>query len=425
MTTNISDVSNTPDLQCTSCTAKEVAISRCCTCHNLLCGNCETAHRYMRCFESHKVVSLDELRKDGKKITIHKPLVCETHVGENVIYYCTTCNTPACGECAKLDHKPATGHQCEGILDSELRVRQELEVMLNDSKKKVEQMMKASADLDSSLEELAHQRSTAKDLINESYQSYKAVLEKCCDDALKQLNELYHERELKVMDMTERVGKDISMLEDACKFTSRLLDNGTVAEIMYLRKTVGTQLLNLINNAPKPEKKYSIEFQADFNEFESTAKKIYGRFRTESTESKPKENGLSITLPPLTINGPNSSSNGCAGSSLSNSSPISLPASMQSSFDGDLGANLQGLGMTHSPPVQQINTLGFSSIAEYNIAQLATLAENNASTANSPSPQFAISELFNSDTAYKNLQSLAKLGLNNTGNNDYPKFWWN
>lgn len=78
----------------------------------------------MRCFESHKVVSLEELRKDGKKITIHKPLLCDVHETENVIYYCNTCHTPACNECIKTDHKPSAGHQYDGILDSEIRVRQ-------------------------------------------------------------------------------------------------------------------------------------------------------------------------------------------------------------------------------------------------------------------------------------------------------------
>lgn len=423
MTTNISDVSNSPNLQCTSCTAKEIAISRCCTCHNLLCGNCETAHRYMRCFESHKVLSLEELRKDGKKITIHKPLLCELHTNENVIYYCNTCNVPACSECTKTEHKISSGHQCEGILDSEIRVRQELDNLLVESKVKIDQMIDASNELNNSLEELEHQRSAAKDLINESYQSYKAVLEKCRDEALAQLKDIYHTRELKVMEMNDRVGKEISMLEDARKYTSRLLENGTVAEIMYLRKIVGAQLMNLINNTSKPEKKYSIEFQADFNQFEEMARKLFGRFRTEDSDVKQERGPLTVavTLAQLNMNGTNSLTNGCATSSLSNSSPISIPASMQSSFDGDLGANLQSLTLTQSPTVPSMNALqGFSSIAEYNIAQLASLAENTAaaSTATSPTPPFTLSEIFTNDTAYKNLQSLAKLGgLNTTGNN--------
>lgn len=61
--TNVSDVSHSVNPTCTSCTAKEVAKSRCNTCHNLLCNNCDTAHHYMRCFESHTVVALEDMRK--------------------------------------------------------------------------------------------------------------------------------------------------------------------------------------------------------------------------------------------------------------------------------------------------------------------------------------------------------------------------
>lgn len=385
----------------------------------------------MRCFEHHKVVTLDDMRKDGKKITVHKPLVCDMHVAESLLYYCSTCLVPVCNECVKADHKPTSGHNCEGILDSEMRVRQELEKMLNDSKERIEILTKASSDLNSSLEDLANQRSTAKDLINESYQSYKAVLEKCRDNVLNELNELHHERELKIMDLTEKVEKDISLLEDACKFTSRLMENGTIAEIMYLRNTVGTQLLNLINNTPKPEKTFSLEFHADFNEFELIVKRIFGKFQTENTEVTPKETSplpVTASLPPLNVNGPNITlTNGYARSSLTNSSPISLSTSMQSSFDGDLAASLQGLSLTHSPPAPVSTTTlqGFTSMAEYNIAQLASLAESNASGTTSPSQPFStLADLFSTDTAYKNLASLAKLGLNNTGNSAYPGCWW-
>lgn len=44
-------------MACTSCKAKENAISRCSDCANFLCPNCVTAHQFMRCFENHKVSS--------------------------------------------------------------------------------------------------------------------------------------------------------------------------------------------------------------------------------------------------------------------------------------------------------------------------------------------------------------------------------
>lgn len=436
------------NLTCTCCTTKEMAVSRCSTCHNLLCSNCNSAHQYMRCFENHKVIMLEDLKVSGKKIPIHKTLSCETHASETVSSYCVNCQQLVCLECVKTDHRSPL-HHCDSISDAEIRVKQELESLLTDSKAKVEVLMQSSTELDGSLSELANQRSTAKDLINETYQSYKAVLEKCRDDALTELNELYHERELKVMDTTHRVGKDISMLEDACKFTTRLLENGNIMEVMYLKKLVSTQLLNLINNTPKPEKIYSIEFESDFEKFEQSIKSVFGQFRTESTAQSTKGSSpVSIVASiPLSLNGTGNlnMTNGCA-SSLTNSSPISMPTSMQSSFDGDLQNNLPGFAtLSHgvlspdSPPVATVaNSLqGFTSIAEYNLQQLASLAEKvdmvepvvsmghshgapNPSTAPSPTPSFTLADLFTGDittanTAYHNLQALAKLGLNTSG----------
>ncbi|KYB27789.1 mei-P26 [Tribolium castaneum] len=387
--TNISDVSNASSLHCTSCTAKELAKSRCNTCHNLLCNHCDSAHHYMRCFESHQVVALEDMRKDGVKITIHKPLECDLHQGENLIYYCNTCNTTACSECVKNEHKGAE-HHVEGIADSEMRVRQEMKALLSESKNKVDELMKLSTGLNNSLEELAHQRSTARDLINESYQSYKAVLEKCRDEALAKLNELYHERELIIMKENDEVGKTIGNFEDARSYTSRLLEISTVPEIMYLRKTVADRLLELNNNTPKCDETFHIEFRTDFGAFESMVKEHFGDFRTEKSRvSSP----INSALTPLTITQP--LTNGC-NASITNSSPISLPTSMQSSFDGDVSGNMQNFALAQSPP----------------LPQLATLAETSNSAATSPTPPFNLADLLTSDTAYKNLASLAKLGLN-------------
>lgn len=254
------------------------------------------------------------------------------------------------------------------------------------------------------------------------------------------------------MDTTHRVGKDISMMEDACKFTTRLLENGNITEVMYLKKIVSTQLLNLINNTPKPEKVYTIEFESDFDKFEQTMKNVFGQFRTESTIQHTKATSpLSIVANlPISLNGSSNLNltNGCAGS-LTNSSPISMPTSMQSSFDGDLQNNLPGLAaLSHgvlspdSPPVGAVPAgaaalQGFTSIAEYNLQQLASLAEKvdmvepvvsishahgapNPSSAPSPTPSFTLADLFTGDlttanTAYHNLQALAKLGLNTSG----------
>ncbi|ERL84468.1 hypothetical protein D910_01899 [Dendroctonus ponderosae] len=405
--TNVSDVSHSVNPTCTSCTAKEVAKSRCNTCHNLLCNNCDTAHHYMRCFESHSVVALEDMRKEGIKITIHKPLECEEHAGENIIYNCGICNSLICALCAKGDHK---SHTTEGVADSEIRVRQEIEMLVDESKKKVEKLMKCSGSVDNGLEELSHQRSTAKDLINETYQSYKAVLEKCKDESLEELNTLYHDRFLKMMKQSVDIAKTISNFEDACKYTSKLLESGTVLEMMYLRKVVASRLLGLNTALPKVENSYTLEFKSDFKHFEQSSS-------SDSPPKSPTVSNHASQLSPLDMSAVVLSK----PASLTNGSPISMPTSMQSSFEGEMTNSLQHYNQLASPPLPQVSTTpapqGYSSFAEFNIAQLATLAETANSAATSPTPPtFNIADLLTNDTAYKNLASLAKLGLNTTAN---------
>ena len=48
-------------LDCTSCKTREKADARCADCAQFLCKCCVMAHRQMLCFESHNVVSFEEI----------------------------------------------------------------------------------------------------------------------------------------------------------------------------------------------------------------------------------------------------------------------------------------------------------------------------------------------------------------------------
>lgn len=186
----------------------------------------------------------------------------------------------------------------------------------------------------------------------------------------------------------------------------------------------------------------------------------FGTFRTEPS-STPKETTPPPTLPgvqPLSLSGVLGAAgmgltNGCSSTVTTTSSPVSLSTSMQSSFEGELSSGVvpafslppSVLGPTEVPPVPPSlppTTLhGLTSIQEYNLQQLASLAEKDAasspvvgvppshpaSSSNpSPTPSFTLADLFSGDisstsNALNNLQALAKLGsvsLNSQGK--YP-----
>ncbi|KNC27338.1 hypothetical protein FF38_01088 [Lucilia cuprina] len=380
--TNILDLATieSEQLHCTSCKSKENAISRCNDCANFLCSGCDNAHKYMRCFENHGVVKLEDLQKSAdsdKPLVIHKPLYCNVHVSENLKYYCFNCQIPVCNDCLIADHK-GSEHHYDIIGSAEKSVRGDVENLMKEAKSKVQYCDDAAANLSSALTELQTQHDSARDLIQETFENYKKILEKCRDQALIELEKLHSERELKIMDLMQNIENTMGKIENTCKFTNRVLEQANATEFLSMKKLIATQFINLINTTPKCDINYSLTFDTKAEKFEQVAQEMFGKFRTESTPPSPKESTPPPTLPgmpPNMMNGSrvgnggsnvgmncSNSSQGQLTSSVTASSPISLPTSMQSSFDGDLYALGNGFMMSNvltpdSPPQGQSGML--------------------------------------------------------------------
>ncbi|XP_020715493.1 brain tumor protein isoform X2 [Ceratitis capitata] len=368
--TNILDLSTieSEQLSCTSCKSKEKAISRCSDCANFLCSGCDNAHKYMRCFENHEVVKLEDLQKStaDKPLTIHKPLFCNVHTAENLKYYCFNCQIPVCNDCLIADHK-GSEHHYDVMAMAEKSVRVDVENLMKEAKSKVQYCDAAASNLSSALTELQTQHDSARSRIEETYQTYKKILEKCRDQSLTELGKLHSERELKVMDLLQNIENTMGKIDSTCKFTMRVLDQANAAEFLSMKKLISSQFINLINSTPKCDINYSLTFDTKAEKFEQVAQETFGKFRTESTPPSPKESTPPPTLPgmpPTMMSSRNGGMNTCGsqgqlagGSSVTASSPISLPTSMQSSFDGDFSVLGNGFLMPNvlapdSPPHQ-------------------------------------------------------------------------
>ncbi|KAG4068417.1 hypothetical protein HA402_007937 [Bradysia odoriphaga] len=443
--TNILDLNAVEpcSIACTSCKSKDNAMSRCNDCANFLCASCDNAHKYMRCFENHKVVLLDELRESTEKVAIHKPLFCQIHSSENLKYYCFNCQVPVCNDCLIANHKGAE-HHYELIADAEKRMRGEIEKLLMSAKAKVDFCDGAVGNLSNSLTELQSQHDSAREQIEDNYQSFKQILDRCRENALKELEKLHSERELKIMDLLHDVEKSVEKIENACKFTKKVLNQANGTELLSLKKIIGTQIINLIKHAPQVDVNFSLDFDSNYDKFNVMAQDTFGKFRTELTVV-PKENTPPPTLPgmPPVLGKPNgncsNSSPGTLTGSVTTSSPISLTTSMQSSFDGDMSQLSNNYMMPphvispNSPPiapnsgpsaVSAQNNISCLSIAEYNLHRLANIGniadagtditDGLSPTNASPSPHLTLADLISGDQrAFHSFQAMAKMGLNN------------
>ncbi|KAL3249574.1 hypothetical protein MRX96_055799 [Rhipicephalus microplus] len=121
-------------LGCTGCKGKESsAVARCFDCANFLCPNCVMAHQFMHCFEGHRVLTLGELQsaRDGLRAPQDKPVACLRHRSEALRYFCRSCDTPVCKECALLDH-PKAMHDLEPLSEAAPRHVEGLSHMVED-----------------------------------------------------------------------------------------------------------------------------------------------------------------------------------------------------------------------------------------------------------------------------------------------------
>lgn len=430
---------------CTCCKSKEPAVARCTDCSHFLCSNCNSAHEFMRCFENHRVVPFDALRSSKEKAAVHKPIFCTRHVGESLKFYCCECEVGACTECLTVDHKIGE-HRCERIVDAEPNLRAELRNFILEANARAAAAGSASARLDDALGDLQRQRDEVEGVINEAFHAYKAALERCREKALEELERLHKERELKVMDLFDRVDKTVQRIDCACKFTARLLRCGDGTEIVMLKKTVASQFARLLEGAPEFDVEYSLEFVTKLDKFDAVAEETFGTFRTEATRAEERKRAsessaivsvasnsvchspaVSVSNAPVFDDYPLGNVRRVTG--VGNLVGVTGVGGVPTIGVPGVG-NVPGVGsVTNSNVmpgvVSSVAGVGgvtgvpaLPSMVEYNLQQLASIAEKEVPPPPhaSPAPSFTLAELLagdlNSPQAYNNLQALAKLGLN-------------
>ena len=91
-------------IPCNMCTEDDPATAHCSTCGNFLCDFCLKSHKRQVNYRSHKIISLDELDKESIR-SLDRPNHCDTHVGEVLKLYCTTCDQLICRDCTIVDHR--------------------------------------------------------------------------------------------------------------------------------------------------------------------------------------------------------------------------------------------------------------------------------------------------------------------------------
>ncbi|GFR68575.1 B-box type zinc finger protein ncl-1 [Elysia marginata] len=279
-----SDSSDTKQIGCTSCKAGDNAVARCQTCENLLCPNCVTAHQFMRCFEDHKVVTFEDMIASGEGIDhLRKPVFCPIHPVETIKFFCFSCLMPVCSECVEKSHN-GPEHIVKPLAEAVGAKKETLGEFTKECGKKLNECETISGNLSAAFEDLEMQKDNSKDLINETFQSYKAVLEEMRDAFLKELEELHKKRELGLMERMQKLSTYESQLSQAKNFVERICERGHVGQVAILLQTMLKQLNTLCMGFIMPDIPLNTEFKTDPAMFKAAVKGTFGCFAKEKSD---------------------------------------------------------------------------------------------------------------------------------------------
>ncbi|XP_071809158.1 E3 ubiquitin-protein ligase TRIM56-like [Asterias amurensis] len=95
-------------LVCKLCKEKNEATYFCCDCPMIICANCAELHQKIPSLLFHTVVTFKDfvdgkIEQKGRRRTKRHP-ECQTHEGEVMRFYCTTCDVMICRDCTVIDH---------------------------------------------------------------------------------------------------------------------------------------------------------------------------------------------------------------------------------------------------------------------------------------------------------------------------------
>jgi len=175
---------------------------------------------------------------------------------------------------------------------AEQAVRADLEQTLSEALKKADYCNDAGGNLGSALTELQSQHDTVRQQIEDAYKSYKRMLESIKDQMLNELGRLHSDRELKIMDLMQSMENNMGKLQQAAQFGQRAIDKANAVEFLLLKPVINAQCLNLMEQTPKCDVNYQLQFDSKPEKFEQFAREMFGKFQTDQSDASPKKQAI-------------------------------------------------------------------------------------------------------------------------------------
>ena len=232
---------NTTQVTCGNCDKKSSEASYCFQCCIFYCEQCLIGHNMMRNNKDHRILAVKEFQDKDYEDVLKRPVFCpvQGHQKKELEYVCKKCDTAVCASCVMLDHN---GHTLK-LIEEEAEVQKiEMKALIEEQRQNLQEKMNLVSQLDEDYAKLVQQ---SENLIRD-VETFVDNLMKTIE-AKKQniISQVENETRMSLENLTKKkteIEEEIKKIQLSLEKVENLLTRSTNAEVIHLRKSLGTIL---------------------------------------------------------------------------------------------------------------------------------------------------------------------------------------
>ena len=217
----------------------DVAVVFCCDCGQFLCEHCKKNHKRKPKKADHKLLNLDAKKEFEMPTIKHQAIYCVRHSRQELIYYCNDCDQLICRDCLPTKHKD---HNIVESTDMGDTACEALKQSVSSCDGIIPPVNEAIANGEKRLQQIATRKVQVSKQIKETFAELKAVLDKRCNDLIKDTEEIASNKTSSVEKQLDMFHKLVKQVSHGCRLASSVSERTDPGEVLSVKKLITNQL---------------------------------------------------------------------------------------------------------------------------------------------------------------------------------------
>ena len=241
------------EVKCEACASEDTAVSFCRQCALFICNTCVEAHqRLKKIFESHEVVSIQDLKEGRAKadITIKEPSPAKCLVHQELLkVYCFDCDLLICRDCTVKDHKD---HNYEFTAVAAPTTKEDLMKELEPLRKVVGSLSLAVEEVRTTKQEIEIQGDSVTNTIHASFNELFQIMERRKHEMLEEAGRLVRKKVDKLTVQEKNLSLAVAEVQSVVDYTERCVSHCTDNEVMNTHAEIRRRIEQETEEQSKP-----------------------------------------------------------------------------------------------------------------------------------------------------------------------------